>query len=96
MPAGEGTLALLALKIATKPFIAGASEQLHIQTTGPDCVIQVADPIPGGCVGEPPFDVIPELCIQFDAMVQVMCLLGGLNHPAQECSTQGTYPTNKM
>ena len=45
---GKGTLTPLALKIATKPFIASVGEQLHIQAVGPVCVIQVTDPMPSG------------------------------------------------
>ena len=77
---GEGTLAPLPLKITPKALLAGICEQLHIQGTGPVCIVEEANPIPDGEVGEPPLNVIPKFCVQADAVVEVLHPLGGLYH----------------
>ena len=89
---GEGTLTPLTLKVTPIALVAGIGEQLHIWAAGPICIIQVADPIPGWQVGQPPLNIGSELCIQLDTVMQVACFLGHLYHPAQECSDLGGIP----
>ena len=93
---GEGTLTLLTLKVTTKALVAGIGEQLHIWAAGSVCIIQVADPIPGWHVAQPPLNIGPELHVKLDAVMQITCLLGHLYHPVQEFLTWGAYPANEM
>ena len=66
---GKGALAPLTLKVTTEALVAGIGKQLHIWAAGPVCVIQVADPIPGWQIGQPPLDISLELCIQLEVVM---------------------------
>ena len=93
---GKGPLAPLALEVAAKALVTSICEQLHIQGTGPVCIVEEANLIPTREVGEPPFDVLLKLSIELYTMVQVTCLLGGLYHSLQEGPAQRAHPAKKM
>ena len=61
----ESSLAPLALEIAAKALVASICEQLHIQGTGPVCIVEEANPIPTREVGEPPFNSSQNSALSF-------------------------------
>ena len=60
---GEGTLAPLPLEVTPQALVTGICEQLHIWGTIPVCIVEEANPIPAGEVGEPPHNIILKFCI---------------------------------
>ena len=93
---GKGSLVPLALEVAAKALITSICEQLHIQGTGPVCLVEEANPVPTREAGEPPFNVLQKLSVELYTMVQVTCLLGGLYHSSQEGPAWRAHPANKM
>ena len=88
----EGTLTPLPLTITPIALVTGICEQFHIWGTGPIYIMEEADPILAGQVGEPPLDVLAEFHLQLDAVMPSWRSLSS----ARGRLCQGTHPTNKM